>query len=184
VELQMKVVAVLGSPRAESQSSTIAREILRGAKDAGNETVVYEIGKMNVRGCEGCGYCKEHNSDCHIEDDLKKYWKDLHECGALVLSSPNYYAQVTGPMITFMDRHYCLSDAQGGQRLASGKKVVGVFSQGSSDANAYMPQYRWYLKTFTDHGFTLAGTIVHAGEEPAAHGSREMQEAYKLGKSL
>ena len=47
----MKVVAVLGSPRANSNSSALARRVLEGAQAAGHEIVVYEINQMNIRGC-------------------------------------------------------------------------------------------------------------------------------------
>ncbi|HHX45295.1 MAG TPA: flavodoxin family protein [Chloroflexi bacterium] len=96
----MKVVAMLGSPRAQGVSSTVARRVLDGARAAGHEVVVYELNAMNVRGCQGCRFCKDHDVDCRLDDDLQPYWKDLHECGALVVSAPNYCSQVCGPMIT------------------------------------------------------------------------------------
>lgn len=180
----MKVVAVLGSPNERGNSSTIAREILRGAADAGHQTVVYEINKMNIQGCQGCGYCRNNNADCKIEDDLKAYWKDLHECGALIVSSPNYYSQVVGPMVTYMNRHYCLSDKDGNCRLHPGKKLIGVFSQGNSNADAYREQYNWYLGTFKDHGMILADIFVHAGEELIKPNCEMMRRAYKAGNTL
>ena len=79
----MKVIAVLGSPREQSYSTTLAREVLRGAADAGYQVVVYEINRMDVKGCQGCRYCKDNDADCNLEDDLQPYWKDLHESGHL-----------------------------------------------------------------------------------------------------
>lgn len=180
----MKVVAVLGSPREDGNSAVLEREVLRGAKDAGSETVVYEIDKMDVRGCRGCNFCRKNSVDCCREDDLQKYWKDLHECGALIVSSPNYYSQVVGPMITFMDRHYCLMDAEGGKRLEPGKKIVGVFAQGNSDAETYRKQYEWYLGVFEKYGMENAGLLVCAGKNPVSANHELMQRAYRLGKSL
>jgi len=66
----MRVVAVLGSPRSNGGSSTLARRVLDGARAAGHEVVVYEINKMNVRGCQACRTCKENLVDCVLEDDL------------------------------------------------------------------------------------------------------------------
>lgn len=180
----MKVVAVLGSPNEKGNSSVLAKEVLRGAADAGHQVVVYEINKMKVQGCQGCGYCRKNGVDCRLDDDLKAYWKDLQECGALIVSSPNYYAQVVGPMITFMNRHYCLTDQNGDCRLPAGKKLIGVFSQGNSQADAYSAQYNWYLGTFQKSGMILADVLVHAGEEPVQPGSALMQRAYQAGKAL
>ncbi|MCI1956280.1 MAG: flavodoxin family protein [Oscillospiraceae bacterium] len=180
----MKVVAVFGSPRDKGNSSTLVREVLRGAADAGHAVVVYRIDRMNVRGCQGCGFCRANNADCKIDDDLKAYWKDLHECGALVVGSPNYYAQVAGPMVTYMNRHYCLTDKNGNNRLRPGIKLIGVFSQGNSNPEAYRAQYDWYLGTFQKHGMILTDRIVSAGEAPLRPDSDLMRRAYRAGKSL
>jgi multimeric flavodoxin WrbA len=134
----MKVIAVLGSPREDGYSSTLAREVLRGAADAGHQVVIYEINKMNLKGCQNCRHCKDNDSDCDLQDDLAPYWKDLHASGALVVSGPNYASQVCGPMITFMNRHYCLLDRDWKVRVHPGIKLVGVFSQGTSDPGAYI----------------------------------------------
>jgi multimeric flavodoxin WrbA len=180
----MKVVAVLGSPREESFSSTLAREVLRGAVDAGHQVVIYEVNKMNVQGCQACRHCKEHNVDCIVQDDLKPYWKDLHECGALLVSSPNYASQVCGPMITYMNRHYCLLDKDWKVRVHPGIKLIGVFSQGNGDAEAYTAQYNWYLGDFQNRDMVLVDTLIHTGREPLTPDDELMRRAFSVGKNL
>lgn len=180
----MKVVAVLGSPRSTGVSSTIAREVLRGAASAGHEIVVFEINKLEFRGCQGCGYCRMNDVYCRMEDGLRGYWKELGSCGALVLSSPNYYANVTGPMITFQNRHYCLTGRDGGSRLKPGVKLVGVFSQGNADPAAYRAQYDGYLGTFLKRGMVPAGTLIHAGSGAFAQNGPLMKKAYETGRAL
>lgn len=73
----MKLVAVLGSPHPNGPSSTLAKEVIRGAKEAGWEISLYEIESMHVRGCQGCRACKQKGIDCVVADDLTPYWKDL-----------------------------------------------------------------------------------------------------------
>lgn len=180
----MKVVAVLGSANEKGNSTTLANEILRGAADAGHEVKIYEIEKMNVKGCQGCGYCRKNSADCKINDDLKEYWNDLHDCGALVLSSPNYYSTVTGPMITYMNRHYCLTDKEGNSTLKPGIKLIGVFAQGNGNPEAYKANYDWYLGTFEKRKMILVDKLVCAGEEPAAENGELMKRAYKDGNTL
>ena len=180
----MKVVAVLGSPRTDSFSSTLAREVLRGAAEAGHEVVIYEINKMNVRGCQGCRTCKEHNVDCILQDDLQPYWQDLHQCGALVVSAPNYASQVCGPMITYMNRHYCLLDRDWQVRVHAGIKLVGVFSQGNSNPETYVAQYNWYLGDFQNRDMVLVDTLVHVGRQPLPPDCELMRRAYNTGRDL
>ena len=86
---------------------------------------------MRVRGCQGCRACKQKGIDCVVKDDLTPYWEDLHTCDALLVSSPNYASTVTGPMITYMNRHYCLLDENWQPRIKPGIKLIGVFAQGA-----------------------------------------------------
>jgi multimeric flavodoxin WrbA len=180
----MKIVAVLGSPHEDGFSSTLAREVLRGAADIGHQVVLYEINKMNVRGCQGCRCCKENNTDCIVEDDLRSYWKDLHACGALLVSSPVYASQVCGPMITFMNRHYCLLDSDWNVRIHPGIKLIGVFSQGNGDVDAYKAQLKWYLGDFQNRAMVLVDMLIHAGNHPLTPESDLMRRAYQTGYHL
>ena len=180
----MKVVAVLGSPREKGNSTRLAREVLRGAVDAGHEVVIYEVNKMTVKGSQGCRYCKENNVDCIVQDDLKPYWKNLHESGALVVSSPIYASQVCGPMITYMNRHYCLLDKDWKVRVHPGIKLVGVFSQGRANPEAFEAQFNWYLGDFQNRDMVLVNTLVHTREQLLTPDSELMHRAYNTGKNL
>ena len=63
----MKVLGILGSPHADGPSSSLAREVLRGAEEAGHEVKIYSLKDMNIRGCQACGYCKAHWCDRNAE---------------------------------------------------------------------------------------------------------------------
>ncbi len=180
----MKVIGVLGSPRSNGNSSTIARRVLDGARAAGHEVVIYEINKMNVRGCQACRACKDNGVDCILDDDLKPYWKDLHEAGALVVSAVNYAANVNGPMITFMNRHYCLLDKDWKVRLHPGVKLVGVFSQGNPDLDKYVPVYDWFLGDFQNRKMVLVDKIIHSARMPQEQADALLERAYQVGLSL
>ena len=180
----MKVVAVLGSPHADGPSSVIAREVLRGARDAGHEVVEYVINDMNLRGCQACGTCKAQKVDCILQDDLAPYWKDLHECGALVVAAPNYCSQVNGPMITYMNRHYCLI-TRDGVRVHTGIKLIGVFSQGAGQRyESAEKAYDWFLHDFQNRDMVLHAKIVHTGADSLEADGEIMKQAYEAGKTL
>ena len=180
----MKVVAVFGSPHKDGPSARIARAVLDGAKSAGHEIVEYHLNEMNLRGCQACGVCKRSKVDCIQPDDLLPYWQDLHECGALVLSAPNYCSQVCGPMITYMNRHYCIFDSNYKSRWEPGKKIVGIFSQGWDKEDAYLDRYEHFLGDFQARGMVRHDLIVHAGKTPAAERTDLMERAYKAGNTL
>lgn len=178
----MKLVAVLGSPHPNGPSSTLAKEVIRGAKEAGWEISLYEIESMRVRGCQGCRVCKQKGIDCVVKDDLTPYWKDLHTCDALLVSSPNYASTVTGPMITYMNRHYCLLDENWQPRINPGIKLIGVFAQGAQDASLYQKNYEWFLHDFENRGMVLQHMFVHTGGGPATEDERK--RAFEAGYTL
>lgn len=180
----MKVVAVFGSPHPDGPSARIVRAVLEGAKAAGHEIVEYHLNDMLVRGCQACGACKRDQVDCILQDDLHPYWQDLHECGALVLAAPNYCSQVCGPMITFMNRHYCLITATG-VRLHAGIRLVGVFSQGAAERyDAAEQAYDWFLRDFRNRDMILHAKLVHTGADPLDAASPLLQQARHAGLTL
>lgn len=181
----MKITVVLGSPRDRSISTQIAMKLIEGAKDAGHKVKIYRVNEMELSGCYGCGCCRKYDTDCVIEDDMEAYYQDLRESGALVVTAPNYYSQPAGPMITFMNRHYCLSDKDKKSRLQPGIKLVGIFAQGApADYEKYLPHYDWYLGTFLSRDMEFAGRIIAGGDSDVSEDSEIMQKAYALGKSL
>lgn len=179
----MKVTIVLGSPKENSISSKIAMEVANGAKAVGHEVKVHRINDMDIMGCQACGSCRKHGVDCVIEDDMADYFSDLRESDALVVASPNYYSQPTGPMITFMNRHYCLSDKDKKSRIKPGIKLLGVFAQGApADYEKYQANYDWYLNTFVSKDMALIGKIIAGGDSDTGKDSQIMKQAFDLGK--
>ena len=183
----MKVLGILGSPHADGPSSSLAREVLRGAEEAGHEVKIYSLKDMNIRGCQACGYCKAHWCDCILEDDLKPYWRDLQECGALVLAAPNYCGQISGPMITYMNRHYCLmmmADGKGIPRIHPGIQVIGVFSQGNADTDAYRKAYDWYLHDFEARRMQVRDILIHTSKMTSEEEGGLTKRAFEDRKRL
>lgn len=181
----MKIVAMIGSPRADSRSTLVVNQILKGAEEAGHEVVRYNVNRLNMKGCQACYYCKTHESDCIIKDDLQPFWKDLHEAGVLLVSGVDYMSHVNGPMITFLNRFYCTVDKDFNSRLTPGMKLIGVFAQGRPANDEYMAErYNAYLSHFLRRKMELAGKFIIGGDTDLAEGGKIMTEAYDLGKSL
>lgn len=178
----MKITMVLGSPREKSISTQLAMSFADGAKEAGHDIKIYNINEMDIMGCQACGCCRKYDMDCVAEDDMQDYFKDLRQSGALVITSPNYYSQVTGPMITFMNRHYCMMDKDKNPRLSDVKKLYAFFAQGAPENyEKYIPNYEWYVGTFTSKNMELVKQIVAGGDSDM---DLLLKEAYEAGKAL
>lgn len=113
---------------------------------------------------------------------MQKYYSELRSCSALLVTSPNYYANVTGPMITFMNRHYCMNNPDKTSRLQPGIKLAGIFAQGAPENYPKYPAtYDWYLSTFTGKGMELTDKLIIGGDSNI---DTVLNKAYKMGKNL
>ena len=178
----MKISMVLGSPREDSISTKLAMRFADGAEEAGHEIRIYNVNDMDIMGCQACGCCRKHDVDCVVEDDMEEYFTDLRQSGALVITSPNYYSHVTGPMITFMNRHYCLMDKEKKPRLEETRKLFAFFAQGAPEGyEKYIPNYEWYIGTFTSKNMELVRQIIAGGDSDT---EALYEEAYEAGKAL
>jgi multimeric flavodoxin WrbA len=181
------MVAVMGSPRRNGNSSTLAEQVIEGAEACGAKVHRFHLNDMNIRPCQACGKCQVRSSlNCAIEDDMQQLYPLLRKADALVIASPIYWFTVSAQTKLFMDRCYALGGPQG--HALTGKKIGIVVTYGGADpfdsgaTNA--------LRTFQDaFGYLDApiigmvyGSASKAGE--IEKNNTLMQEAYKLGERL
>ena len=131
-------MAVLGSPKKTGNSSNLAERFIEKSKSAGAQTKTYFLQGMNYGGCHACMACKTSSDKCVIEDDLAEVLEEMHASDVIVLATPNYFGDVTGQFKLFLDRTFSLltPEFQTGKktsRLASGKHVVFIMTQGAPD---------------------------------------------------
>ena len=66
-----KLVILNGSPRTNGNTKELVKAFVKGAESAGNAVQVFDLQKMNIRGCLGC--CmggKDEASPCVQKDDM------------------------------------------------------------------------------------------------------------------
>jgi len=145
----MKAVAILGSPRAKSNSSALARIILRKLEHRGAETREFILNKLNFSGCVACDTCKAKLDHCVLQDDLTEVLEAVGEADVLILASPVYFSEVSGQFKCFFDRTFSYLNPDFSGRLKPGKSSVFVLTQMQPDLNLYTdvyPRYETWLK--------------------------------------
>ncbi len=150
----MKIVAILGSPRAKSNSSALARKILDRAEELGAERQEYVLNKLDFKGCQACETCKTKLDHCVLKDELTPVLEAVRAADAVVFASPNYFGEVSGQFKSFFDRTYSYLNPDFSSRLAPGKSSVFIYAQGQTSLNMYVdvhPRYEMWLKRY---GFT------------------------------
>ncbi len=134
----MRVMAVLGSPQKNGNSSLLAKAFLEKAEKAGAKVKSFHLEKMSYKGCKACGACKSKSEKCVIKDDLTETLEEMHKSDIIVMATPNYFYDVTGQFKLFIDRTFSHLTPQfmtgpDKCRLPKGKKVIFIFTQGASE---------------------------------------------------
>ena len=167
----MKIVALLGSPRANKNSATIADHFTATAAQLGAQVRTYELNRLDYRGCQGCYACKTTHAHCVVQDDLTEVLEAVRAADLVLLASPVYYGDVTAQLKGFVDRTFCYlkpdypTNPQP-SRLDP-KKLVFVLVQGHPDAALFadiFPRYEMFLKWM---GFADCHLIRACGIGPA-----------------
>ena len=99
----MKVLLVNGSPRANGNTATALKEMVKVFEAEGIETEVLHVGNKDIRGCIACGNCGK-NGKCVFDDMVNECAPKFAECDGLVVASPVYYASANATLIAFLDR--------------------------------------------------------------------------------
>jgi len=103
----MKILGINCSPRKGKTTFYALEQCLEAARkeQAGLETEIIELGKMDIHGCCACGHCKE-KLQCSIDDDFAGIIPKLRdgEVKGIVIGTPVYFGTMTSQCKAFLDR--------------------------------------------------------------------------------
>ncbi len=100
----MKILAIIGSPRKNGTVSKLAQNILDAAQVNGHITELINLYDYEIKPCIGDWACVKLGK-CHIQDDFEIIFHKLYEADIVILGSPVYWANISGVMKNFIDRH-------------------------------------------------------------------------------
>lgn len=106
--MNMKVIAINGSPRRRWNTAQLCCSALEGAAAAGAETELIHLETMQFKGCMSCYAChsrKRYDTTvCYYRDELTETLQKCIAADAIVIGSPIYYGFATGDVRAFMER--------------------------------------------------------------------------------
>lgn len=103
----MKAIAINGSPRKGWNTEKLLQEALRGAASVGAQTEIIQLYDLNYTGCKSCFGCKRKGAEsCHciLKDDVTQVLEKVFSADAVFLGSPIYFGDMTGQMVSFVER--------------------------------------------------------------------------------
>ena len=119
----MKVLVINGSPRQNGNTATALAEVAKQLTLEGIESEMVWIGNKPIRGCIACGQCKEKGlGQCVFDDDICNHISaKFEESNALIVSSPVYYGQPNGALLSIIQRAFYSNGAN-----ISGKPAASI----------------------------------------------------------
>ncbi len=110
----MRVLGFLGSPHVNGRSAKLLKKALEGAASAGAEIKEFDLIKMNIKYCTGCGACYLTKPElkigkCSLKDDAPALFEEYVEADGYIYASPVYDMFITALMKTFLERKIMLT---------------------------------------------------------------------------
>ena len=176
----MKVLLLNGSPRPNGNTAAALREMEQVFAQEGVETELVHVGGQAIRGCIGCGKCREKGR-CVFDDLVNETAPKFAACDGLVAGSPVYYASANATLVAFLTRLFYSAGFD--KTMKVGASVVAARRGGLSAA------FDELNKFFTISGMPVASSqywnSVHGAAPGEATGDLEgMQSMRTLARNM
>ena len=185
--MNKKIVVLNGSPRMKGNTVSLIKAFTKGAEEAGNAVICFELQNMDIHGCLGC--CKggkNFNSPCVQKDDMLKIYPAYREADVVVLASPLYYWTVSGQLKCAFDRLFAVAECN--ENFANPKKdcILLMAAEGHGfDESTYWYDNLMKHMHWNSIGRVLCGGVFEIGDiDNTAEGIEKIEEAYKLGLTI
>lgn len=177
----MKIVILSGSPHKHGTTSKLVNSFIKGASEAGHETVRFDVAFLKVHPCIACETCHGEKGTCAFQDDMGKIGKALSESDCVVLATPIYYYGICSQLKAVIDRFYAIEPVI--RRSQKAAFITAMADDVRDSVNAANASYRAAIGWL---GWNDAG-IVNAFEcsvPEDLNGTDYEQKAYELGKTI
>ncbi len=175
----MNIVTVIGSPHGmKGNTGRLLSSVEASLKASGAEVTQFDVTRMDVKPCRGCGSCHK-TGQCVIKDDFKTIEAALMKADGIVLASPNYIFSVTAQLKALMDRCSCPIHCQ----ALEGKYGAAVVTSGGSGSDVVEGYLLHFLRAL---GCWTVGSVAaeaHEVEGKSGPGGR-FGEAGDLGARM
>lgn len=103
-----QLLVLVGSPRRNGNSATLAEAVRRGAEAVGTPVTLSYVDDYVTSFLRDCRTCRGKDGECSIADNFRELFLEqfLH-ANAVVFCSPVYWYGLSAQMKAFFDRTFC-----------------------------------------------------------------------------
>jgi multimeric flavodoxin WrbA len=110
--MNVKVFAVVGSPRKNGNTEMLTLHALKAIAEEGIETELMSLSGKEIKPCNACMACAD-SGECTIQDDFLPIFNKMTDADGIILASPVYYGSCTALLKALMERAGWLSRTKG-----------------------------------------------------------------------
>ncbi len=177
----MKILALIGSPRKQSNTDILVDETLKGALSSGHSVEKLYLYRYEISPCIDCRKCKKGDYVCFINDDMKQIYSKLDEADLIIFGTPNYWYGPTAKMKLLIDR---LRPYGVNEKLKGKKAIVITPAAEGPDASKLITEM--FRLSFDYLEMEYTGEILAKAYERGEIQTDQdvIKNAYELGNSL
>ena len=100
--MNIKILALNGSPRKNGNTEILLKEILKGAMNF--ESEIIRLYPKRIEPCMDCRNCKSHPFSCPVKDDMGELYAKIDQSDIVLFGTPIYFYGPTAKMKLLLDR--------------------------------------------------------------------------------
>ena len=125
----MRTLIFNGSPRKSGDTMALLTRLTQGLAGDARRVDAYSAG---ISPCVDCRRCWE-TEGCAIRDGMQDIYRDIQESDNIVIASPVYFSELTGPLLGLLSRlqmYYCARYFLGKQLITKPKRGAVILVGG------------------------------------------------------
>ena len=186
-----QVLAVLGSPRRNGNTDTVAMKFLGGTASAGYESRVIVPTDLGISPCDGMNQCFA-DGECVIKDGMNEIYESVLAATHMLIASPVYFMGPPGSLKCFIDRFQAVwarfEVLKKPRPEPAGRKGFAIVAGATpEEGKMYRPTISIIKAFYNVAGFSYAGELIAAGLDnrvDAARNEELMARAFEAGKAF
>jgi multimeric flavodoxin WrbA len=179
----LKVVAIVGSPRKNGNTEILASHALKAILEEGIETELITLSGKDIKPCTACNACAD-SGECIIQDDFLPILDKMLEADGIILASPVYFGSCTALLKALMERSGWVARIKGRpfNRKVGGPLVVA--RRAGHNFTVAEINFWFHILGMTIPGSTYWNIAIGRNPGEVANDEEGMKTAWNFGKNM
>jgi len=182
----MRVLGINCSPRKGGNTEFLIKEVFKPIEERGHETILFQLGGKDVKGCKACMACRNDRTGHCVQDNkaINECILEMMKADAIIIGTPTYFTDITTEAKALMDvAGYVLSGIGTPLKRKVGAAVVAVRRAGSIHAFDTLNHF-FLIKEMLVPGSTYWNMAFGRNKGEVANDAEGMNTMKSLGENI